>query len=65
MAMTRHDANGIAVVPFTVTVDGAGHLGGVDLDIDGFYTAVVGSRPTDSTATRGPGPLLPRFPPLD
>lgn len=45
-------------MPFTVTVDGADHLEGVDLYADGFYTAFVGSRLADSTATPGPGRFL-------
>lgn len=46
---------GIEVVPLTVTVDGADHLEGVDLDADAFWARFRSATPSVSTSQPSPG----------
>lgn len=46
---------GVEVVPLTVTVDGADHLEGVDLDADAFYATFRAGTPAVATSQPSPG----------
>ena len=53
----------VEVVPLTVTIDGADHLEGVDLDADGFYGHFSnGHAPEVSTSQPAPGGVRPGLP---